>query len=276
MWYNGRPAESPDILIVDKRIVMTTPENKQEKPKIRVVKGGQQRARGGVIVVEGKDGKTFYRCSCDRCNQFATLSFQPLAGKEVVCQDCRWIVNKAKPSTKVIRKQDRVTYATECDLCDTVERTPFLPKKDRQFLCNSCKRAADLRAKQEAPVRLKEKPAIRERPAEVEEKPIEGFAATVKEETTADTATYEEPCNQCGKPLSLRFKPEKPGSIVCSDCYRPPESPNKVPKKPIAETRIFYNIECIVCGKKETVDFVPKLGSDAVCTRCFEMKKRRY
>ena len=255
--------------MVDKRKIKTASENKNEQPKFRVVKGGRQRARGGVIVVEGVDGKTYYRCSCDRCNRFATLLVQPMAGKEVVCEDCVWIAEKAKPSTKVIRKGDRVWYATECDTCGMVERTPFLPKKYRVFLCNNCKREEDRRLKameppKPAPIPVKTETAPE--PPQAVEEPVQPKV----------TETHRVPCKNCGKILTLRFKPGQGESLVCSGCYQKQEDAKKRSGKPIAETRIFYNIECIICGRKETLDFVPKLGSEAICTHCFESKKRRY
>ena len=255
-------------------MIMEHADQDTEKPKMRLIKGGRERPRSGVIAVEDKDGKTFYRCSCDRCNAMVTLPFRPGLGREVVCNECRWVARKGKPSTRVIRRKDRAQYLTECDTCGTVSKTMFLPKKDRLFLCDTCKRETnDAAGSLGEPEKREPVPEIREPAPTRTSKPEEPTAQADPAESEVKPV-YEVPCGKCGTVMSLRFKPRNMASFLCPNCYKAPTRSVKQAEKKEG-TRILYNIECAVCGKKEVVDFVPKFGSDAVCSDCFKSKKRR-
>ncbi len=232
---------------------------------------GRNRLRSGVIVVEGEGGKTWYRCSCDRCNGFATLSFRPGEGREVLCDLCMPLIGKAKSTTRVIRRFGKTTYATECDDCGTIQKTPFMPKRGRQFLCETCMKIEV--ATRPAPPRVqKDPPKERAQPAlKVEPAPDQpGQEQTNKMERP----DFEVACNTCGQTMKLRFMPPKGDSFECPRCYHV-KTPGEKRIKNKAGTRIFFNIDCIMCGKKETVDFVPQNRSEAICSDCFKAKRRR-
>ncbi len=258
-----------------------------DKPKIRLVKGGRDKPRSGVISGKDKHGKAYYRCSCDRCDQMATVPFQPKEGREILCRDCCKVMPRAKPSTRAVRKGTKPIYFTECDECLTVCKSSFLPKSNRPFLCNDCK---EDRQYEEDEARREKLEALQlEEVEEVGEAPLveaalasdEGACEVDEPVEPAVKPVFEVACHQCDKTLMLRFQPKPGERFTCPSCYQAAQD-RKTATMAAAEkeegssgTRIFFNIECAKCGKKETVDFVPKLRSEAVCTSCFKSRKRR-
>ena len=254
----------------------------EERPKVRVVKGGKGRPRSGVITVQGENGDVFYRCSCDRCDGVATTSERPIVTREVVCEQCIRLVGKMKPSTKIKRRSGKPVYTTDCDECGTPTKTFFLPKNNRPLLCKECIAEAEELAEMDArdagdvdvePIE-EPKPAkagIYEAP-EVAADAFHQVRQQIAEKKVRDDK-FIFPCRRCSKELTLRFMPKPGEDIICPDCYK--ERNEREAKKNPTGTRIFYNIECARCGRKESLHFVPRLGSDAVCSTCFNNNKRR-
>ena len=232
-----------------------------------MIKAGAGRPKTGTIRIEDA-GKTYYRVACDRCTEMVTTPQMPTQEREVVCSSCRWVANKAKPSTKVRRRGHQTNYFTECDRCGKVQKTPFMPKKERAFLCDGCygeERASD----HGGPVA---EPETRETPSPA--------PAGTRAETTSPAKNqdrqYEVACRKCGLRVSVRFLPRRGERFVCKDCFLA-ESARKDRQKQQGThgTRLMFNIECVRCGKVEQVDFVPKSLTEAVCTDCYPKKPRR-
>ena len=246
-----------------------------QKPRVRVVKGGRGTPRSGVITVKREDGKVLYRCSCDKCDEVATLPFRPSGNRDVLCDTCMRTLRGAKPSTRVLKKRGKVVYETECDECGAPSSTPFVPKKNRPFYCKDCKRelqeVRDEADRHNADV-LQQEPAIEPTPDAPEAAPSEAALVTPVE---VERPVFKAPCKTCGEVLNLRFDPGPDEMTVCPKCYEAPKKPAPPPEKNKSGTRIFYNIECAKCGKKETVDFVPKFGSEAICNDCFKNVRGR-
>ena len=254
-------------------------EKADEKPKVRIVKAGQHRPRSGVIRIQDKNGRTWYRTTCDRCNEMAKESRQPLQGQEVVCSECRWIAAKGKPSTQVRRKHGKVQhFTTECDLCGDRQKTPFLPKQNRPFLCDGCfeeekKNTAMLEPKQET---AGPDDAARTEPDDSARTEPEDSAGS-----KANTSPWKEPvkrfqvtCRRCRNRVELRFLPPPDEYFMCKSCYMD-ESTRKEQRKDRPDIQTWFNIECAACGKLETVDFVPQDLTEPMCTSCFEKRKKR-
>jgi CxxC-x17-CxxC domain-containing protein len=243
------------------------------KPAVRVIKASAGRAKAGVIRVEDA-GKTYYRGACDRCSAMVTTSKMPLHDQELVCNACRWVISKGKPSTRVRRKGTLTTYFTECDVCGDVQKTPFMPKKERDFLCDLC-----FRAERQDQARARALASA----VEVDEAPVPDAPTTepILSEVDPTPVASEEPlhdvaCRQCGKRVAVRFSPARGESFVCKDCFlassaRKEKELNK--EKP--ETRLWFQIECVRCGKLERVNFVPKSLTESICTDCYPKKPRR-
>ena len=267
-------------------------ENEEERPTVRVVKAPRHRLKSGVIRVQGEDGKTYFRAPCDRCQTMTKVDFQPREDRELYCRDCRWIAAKAKPSTRVKRRGDKVLYyTTECDLCGDRQKTPFLPKKDRRFLCDGCFEAEkEQRGTVQKPEKSKshavqkpEKSTSRETgsepivpkaeiAAEPETvKPTEAAAAT---DTSPEAPLFDVYCRRCHKVEQMRFKPARGEYFLCKDCYLA-ERTREEAKKHRPDTRLLFQIECAICGKQETVGFVPRDLTEPVCSSCHEKRKKR-
>jgi len=234
-----------------------------DKPKVRLIKAGRDKPRSGVIAGKDKNGNAYYRCSCDRCDQIATVNFKPRAGREILCRDCNRIMPRAKPSTRVVRKGGKAVYFTECDDCLTVCKSTFLPKTDREFLCNDCKderqyEAADAAAEaeprlvpEEAPVDTAPVEEVSTQEAVTEEVvgeavevpisedgPDTALAEEESEETVsadsdgdtepAEKPTYDVVCCDCNTSLTLRFQPGEDESFICPNCYQAKQEKRKV------------------------------------------------
>ena len=211
------------------------------------------------MTVQGEGGVEWYRCPCDRCNDMVTRRKKPDADTDIICDQCRWVEAKGKPSTRVTRRNGQATYHTQCDRCGQEQRTPFLPKKDRKFLCDGC---------------LRSEPQRDVRP----------YRNDVEVLGTKKDPLFWVTCDRCKNKVKLKFAPKKGDPFTCYACWEedrarkqekkaPPEPEKKEPEK--HGTRIFFNIECVRCGKRETVDFVPRFPDEAICTSCFKSKKRR-
>ena len=253
----------------------------EERPKVRVVKGGKGRPRSGVITVQGENGEVFYRCSCDRCDGVATTSERPIVAREVICRDCAPLVRKMKPSTRIKRRSNKTTYTTDCDECGAPTKTFFLPKNNRPLLCKDCIEEAQELAEMDAADTEDTSKAQQEEKASkagIYEAPVVPDSFNQVRQQMADKKARAEdkfafPCRRCSKELTLRFMPKPGEDIICPECYK--ERNEREAKKNPTGTRIFYNIECARCGRKESLHFVPRLGSDAVCSSCFDNNKRR-
>jgi len=262
------------------------------KPAVRVIKAGAGRPKAGVIRVENA-GKTYYRGACDRCSEMVTTPRMPLHDQELICSACRWVVNKAKPSTRVKRKGSMTTYFTQCDCCGDIQKTPFMPKKEREFLCDLCFREQRQRqevagelaaAESEAATGAHEAGADRVETAATEGAP--SFAAAPDApgapveaspvEAAPVEALHDVACHRCGKRVAVRFLPARGESFVCKDCFLASSARReKELKKEKPGTRLWFQIECVRCGKLERVDFVPKSLTESICTDCYPKKPRR-
>jgi CxxC-x17-CxxC domain-containing protein len=245
-------------------------QGEQTQPKVRVVKSGSGGVRSGVIAVHDENGKVFYRCDCDRCNQSARLPFRPNKDREVLCNECMRTLRQAKPSTRAVRRKGRPAhYFTECDLCGDVAKTTFVPKTGRDFLCNECMKAERADTPEET---RDDRPAEEAQPVPEPTEPAAASAAPAVEEQPASV-----PCGDCGKVMQLRFTPRTGQRLLCPECFSAREQASEKRKAEAAErkktpsnTRIIFNIECARCGKKETVNFVPKRRDEAMCSTCFD------
>jgi len=248
-------------------------ENREERPAVRVIKSSGRRQKSGVIRVDGEDGKTYFRSPCDRCGDMVKTDFQPLEGRELTCRSCRWIAEKAKPSTRVKRRGEKTTYLTECDLCGDVAKTPFMPKKGRKFLCDGCmvaerEEAAATAVAEGEPEHEAVSHAEPSQQAPNPEAPVE------KESVEPDKPLFDVTCRACGKVEQFRFKPARGERFLCKDCYLA-EREREAAGKDRPDTRLLFQIECAWCGKHETVSFVPRDLTEPVCSSCYEKRKKR-
>ena len=255
-------------------------EQNQEKPKIRVIKVGEQRLKGGVIKSESSDGSS-YRGPCDRCGVLTKTRKPPLVVRELVCGDCRGVARNAKPSTRVKRKMGKVHhFITECDVCGDREKTPFMPKKGKPFLCDLCyketlppreeRQAEHPRPSPERVDRPAEPAAREDRPTPDEQKPT---APTQQDTPRRPREEYDLFCRRCKTTVKLNFKPERGEGFICRPCYEKEMGLKDQEDRP--DTRLIFKMECVSCGKRETVNFVPKSLSEPICTDCFNARKQR-
>ncbi len=244
-------------------------QEKKEKPTVRVIKGGgRNRPRGGAMTVQGKDGETYWRIACDRCSGVATVSFRPTMGREVACEDCYRELNKAKPSTRAIRKKDRKTvYVSECDECGDEVQTSFVPFRDKYLQCNGCRdasreealKAAKLARQQEQAARSLDEP----RPSPEAEAGLEVFPDEVaRDEPLADSpaegqSLVPEPDGEITEPDGEITEPD--AEITESETESEPELPAAI-----------HEIPCNKCGKVQSLRFQPSPKTRFLCPDCYQ------
>jgi len=253
--------------------MMDKPES---RPEVRVIKGSRSRPKAGVIRVDTEDGKTYFRGPCDRCSDMVRTDFQPSEGRELLCRECRWVADKAKPSTRLKRKHGKVLhYLTECDECGDRQKTPFMPKRDRRFLCDAC----FAEHKEHEPAVVSEPDVVPEPQAPSDNPWRATSIVKPKKLPDPDRLKNQEParfnviCRSCRKVERLRFRPDKGEYFLCKDCYLE-ERERKEARKNRPDTRLIFQIECADCGKHETVDFVPRDLTEPICSDCFEKRKK--
>lgn len=201
-----------------------------------------------MILVTDAQGRTVYKTACDRCEKIVALHVPPTEGREILCDTCRLVAKKAKPSTRVIYVKGKTRYKTRCDACGKEEVTQFIPFGDREFLCNACHRQRSQGAHRS------------NRGAEA---------------GSAERPTYSLSCNQCGRKIEVKFRPDPRERYFCPDCYSGQRRETKPVDPDGPTTRVMFHIECVECGKKEVLNFVPSNRSGAICSACFKKRRER-
>lgn len=224
---------------------MTGKADAEGAPKVRLVKGGS-RHKSGIVEVEDERGVSF-RCPCDECGQVVATKSKPVGGRDFVCETCRLIRRKGKPSTRWRQTHTGVRYITQCDKCGKEQETPFLPKNDRGFLCGGCMRKEPQRDK----------------------RPLKKGVEVLGDKKDP---LYLVPCDHCRKKVQVKFVPRRDEPFVCQGCF---DQKRERRRNDIPDTRAFFMIECVKCGRKEMVDFTPNKLGEARCSRCFHNKTGR-
>lgn len=235
--------------------------------------------------VQDKNGKVHYKVPCDRCLAVVRVPFQPKADREITCKDCRYVAEKAKPSTHLKRdKQGKpLAWYTDCDLCGDRQKTPFMPKKSRTFLCDLCmvearkqeaeaKEAEALaRAEQEAEAREAEAAALAKQPEQVEaDGPLEEAPETVAEAQAPDAAVNQGPLVGESDPVPQTAIGEAKEVALDAAAEAAAEDTDVVDANLAeAEPQQMYDVTCRRCKKVEMFRFKPARGEGFVCKDCF-------